>query len=80
MIFVFIIGAVNNDYIDWTADEFQKTKTRSRIVLLAELVILIVAEKGNIPVTFLFYMSYGHQLCAVALLIDILKKGGNKDE
>lgn len=80
IIFIIIIGAINNPNIDWSVCEYRKAKRLSRLTVLLEVSVLLLMMLLNFPLKIRFYISYGIVVCAISMLLEIRKKGGIANE
>lgn len=80
MIFMVLIGSVNNPYIDWNDSEFIVAKRIARLTIVVEALVLLLLIEIQVPVRIRFYLSYGIVVCAISMLLEIHRKGGGTNE
>ncbi|MBR5387589.1 MAG: accessory gene regulator B family protein [Eubacterium sp.] len=76
MIIVIIIGSINNSNIHWSSSEYAKTKSLTRLLITMEGLTLILLELFHTPFSISFFISYGIVACAISMLVEIRKRGG----
>jgi len=81
MIFVILIGSVNNENIAWNTEEYRKAKRINRIIVFAEAFIIFISPFLNINDKYVFFMMYGMVSASISMLFDYLRqRGGDKNE
>lgn len=69
-----VIGAVNHPNMAWNEEEFKKSKSIARWVVITELVCIIAGLGFGLPNKYILFMSFGIILSAVLLIAGKLIK------
>lgn len=71
------IGSINNQYIDWTQDEFVKAKRLNRIICLIVLLCSLTIGVFYFLRTYSVYIGIGLIQTSISLMLyKIIKEGG----
>lgn len=73
-IVILIIGAVNNENINWDEDEFRRSALISRVTVSIEAAVIIALNIIGIRKDYILYMCYGIILCSILLFINIMQR------
>lgn len=80
-IFIILIGAVNHPNIRWSDKEFKAAKLITRVKVLSLVIVIIALDLFEIGKRFLYSMGLGIVLCAITILVEVLReKGGERYE
>jgi len=81
IIFDILVGSVNNEYIDWDQKELIKAKRNNRIIVCAEVAILLISYLIHIDSVYIVFMSLGLTAASLSMLVElIIQKGGRNHE
>lgn len=81
IIFDILVGSVNNKYIDWDQKELIKAKRNNRIIVCAEVAILLISYLIHIDSVYIAFMSLGLTVASLSMLVElIIQKGGRNHE
>ena len=73
-VYIFIVGTVNNPYIDYDENELAITKERTRKKIIAVALIIVLLSFLSVPLKNLIYVYWGIVLCALSMMLERIRR------
>ena len=73
-VYIFIVGTVNNPYIDYDENELAITKERTRKKIIAVVLIIVLLSFLSVPMKNLIYVYWGIVLCALSMMLERIRR------